>query len=250
MVPGIVIENLLQAQSVAVLSGSGMSAESGIPTFRDALTGIWSQYRPEDLATPEAFDRDPARVWQWYEARRKQVVEVQPHAGYEALISLESLVNELTIVTQNVDGLHRRAGSGKVLELHGNILRSVCSRSKRVIDGEWLDRSTDVPPRSPFVDGALARPDVVWFGEALPGDVLQEAISVVSTCDVCLAIGTSGVVEPAASLPLMAKRSGAFLMEINPRETPLSVHADHCYREKASSALTSLADILAASERA
>ena len=250
MVPGTVIESLLCARSVAVLSGSGMSAESGIPTFRDALTGIWSRFRPEDLATPGAFARDPARVWQWYESRRARVGQAQPHAGHAALIRLEELVNELTIVTQNVDGLHQRAGSGRVLELHGNILQSICSSSMRVIDEEWIRDAQEIPPKSPFVDGALARPGVVWFGEALPGDVLDEAIRVIGNCDVCMVIGTSAVVEPAASLPLMAKRSGAYLIEINPQETPLSPYTDFRFRENASIALTVLADNLEETARA
>ncbi len=249
MIPATMVENLSPTASVVVLSGSGMSAESGIPTFRDALTGLWARYRPEELATPEAFERDPARVWQWYESRRAVVGAARPHAGYDALNRIEALVGKLAVITQNVDGLHRRAGAGKVLELHGNILRSVCAHSRRPIDPEWLRRSTEVPPRSPYVDGALARPDVVWFGEALPLAVLEEAHELVAHCDACLAVGTSALVEPAASLPMVAKRNGAMLFEINPDPTPLSRWADHCVRAPASAALGALADRLEAVRR-
>jgi NAD-dependent deacetylase len=244
MVPVDVINGLLSVQRMVVLSGSGMSAESGIPTFRDALTGLWSRYRPEELATPEAFARDPARVWSWYESRRCRVAAARPHAGHAALVRLEALVGELAVVTQNVDGLHQRAGSTQVLELHGNILRTICSRSHRVIDADWISRSVDVPPKSPFVEDGLARPDVVWFGEPLPRGVLEAAIDLIERCDACLAVGTSALVEPAASLPLIAKRQGALLIEINPRETPLSRYADHCLRDNAGPALCELAERL------
>jgi NAD-dependent deacetylase len=235
---------LCGARSVVVLTGSGMSAESGIPTFRDALTGLWSRFRPEELATPQAFAQDPARVWLWYVSRRERVAAAQPHAGYAALSHIERLLGRMTIVTQNVDGLHRRAGSGRVLELHGNIMRSVCSVTGKPIDDELIRAATDVPPRSPHAEDGLARPDVVWFGEMLPAAVLDAAVQALRSCDACLAIGTSALVEPAASLPLLARESGAMLVEINPAETPLSQHADHCLRYSASVALTALAHAL------
>ncbi|MCZ6830290.1 MAG: NAD-dependent deacylase [Gammaproteobacteria bacterium] len=226
--------------TVAVLSGSGMSAESGIPTFRDAQTGIWSKFRPEDLATPAAFTRDPGKVWRWYQHRRKGVMAAQPHAGHRALVRLEAMVASLVVITQNVDGLHQRSGSGRVLELHGNILRSVCSTSRRLIDPAWIAASGQQPPPSPHINGAYARPDVVWFGEALPGLVLDEAVAALESCSVCIAVGTSAVVQPAAGLPRLAKRSGALLVEINPQRTPLSRYADYCLREPAGIALTAM----------
>lgn len=231
---------LADARSVTVLSGAGMSAESGIPTFRDAQTGLWARYRPEDLATPRAFEENPRRVWEWYEERRAGVRRARPHAGHEALVRLESLVDELTIVTQNVDGLHQRSGSKRVLELHGNIMRSTCSVTGKPIDEGWIRRSDEVPPRSPHAEGGLARPDVVWFGEMLPAGVYEQAVEALERCDICLSVGTSALVEPAASLPLIAKRTGAVVIEINPDRTPLSSLANHCLRQPAGVALSRL----------
>lgn len=235
-----IIAHLGEQARVAVVSGSGMSAESGIPTFRDAQTGIWSKFRPEELATPQAFAKNPAKVWRWYEHRRKGVMAAQPHAGHEALVRLESMVESMVIITQNVDGLHQRSGSGHVLELHGNVLHSVCSESRKPIDQEWIEASGAEPPPSPHVDGAFARPDVVWFGESLPGPVLNESISVLENCSVCIAAGTSALVQPAANLPLLARQSGALLVEINPEATPLSSYADYCMRLPAGTALPAI----------
>jgi NAD-dependent deacetylase len=234
------LERLAGSRSILVLTGAGMSAESGIPTFRDAQTGIWSQYRPEELATPEAFAANPGRVWQWYEKRRRTVREAQPHAGHLALAELESLVREVTIATQNVDGLHQRAGSTRVWELHGNILRSKCHLSLRPIGAEWIADSPHSPPPSPYVSGGLARPDVVWFGEAMPQAAVEAALAAAGRCDFCFSIGTTSLVQPAASLPLYALEHGAALVEINPMATPLSVHADQCLRGQASEVLVTL----------
>ena len=161
MLNDAMLARLAGAQHVMVLTGAGMSAESGIPTFRDAQTGIWAKYRPEDLATPEAFAADPARVWQWYEERRHAVRQASPHAGHQALVRLQQLVPGLSLVTQNVDSLHQVAGSGNVTELHGNILRSKCHISGRLIGAEWLADATQAPPPSPYVEKGYARPDVV-----------------------------------------------------------------------------------------
>lgn len=240
------LERLARAQSVLALTGAGMSAESGIPTFRDAQSGIWARFRPEDVATPEAFARDPGRVWQWYEERRKAVRSAQPHAGHRALVRLEALVPELTVVTQNVDGLHQRAGSAKVWELHGNILRSKCHLTLRPIGNEWLADSPHSPPRSPYVKGGLARPDVVWFGEALPTAAIEAAMAAAARCDFCLSIGTTSLVQPAASLPLVALEHGAALVEINPAATPLSPHTDQSIRGMASEVLVILVSELIA----
>lgn len=234
------IASLRGAKHVLVLTGAGMSAESGIPTFRDALTGLWARYRPEELATPEAFEANPARVWQWYEERRRQVREAVPHAGHAALALLETLLPGVTVVTQNVDGLHQQAGSKRVIELHGNILRSKCSVSHRPISAEWLKDVEGTPPPSPFVANGLARPDVVWFGETLPQDAFDAALNAAQTCDFCLSIGTTSLVQPAAGLPVLAARNGAALLEINPVETPLSAQADWLMRAPASRALSAL----------
>ena len=234
------LHRLAEARHVLVLTGAGMSAESGIPTFREAQTGMWAKYRPEELATPEAFKANPSRVWDWYEERRRSVCQAQPHAGHAALVQLESLLPFVCVVTQNVDGLHQQAGSSDVWELHGNILRSKCHVSHRPISREWLADSTHSPPRSPYVKHGLARPDVVWFGEVLPQIAIDAAMAAASRCDFCFSIGTTSMVQPAASLPLVALEAGAALVEINPHETPLSLHAEQCFRGKASDVLTSI----------
>lgn len=238
--PDHLLAQLADANLVMVLSGAGMSAESGIPTFRDAQNGLWARYKPEELATAEAFEADPARVWSWYQERRKRVREARPHAGHRALVALESLVPALSIVTQNVDGLHQLAGSTHVAELHGNILRSKCHVTLRPISEEWLADSSQAPPRSPYISNGFARPDVIWFGELLPQETLQQAMEVAVLCDFCISVGTTSQVQPAASLPVMALEHGARLVEINPRETPLSLHADLCLRGTAAEVLPAL----------
>ena len=197
---------LEHATAVAVLTGAGISAESGIPTFRDALTGLWENFRPEDLATPEAFEADPKLVWDWYAWRREKVREARPNAGHEALATLERRCRDrdvdFTLVTQNVDGLHRAAGSLRVIELHGNIRRVKCFDRHHPVES-WAEG--DAVPTCPTC-GSLLRPDVVWFGEGLPSDALAGAIAAARTCDVFLCVGTSTVVEPAASLPSWRSR--------------------------------------------
>ncbi|MDT8319867.1 MAG: NAD-dependent deacylase [Xanthomonadales bacterium] len=234
------LRDLLNAHHVLVLTGAGMSVESGIPTFREAQTGLWARFTPEDLATPEAFAKHPERVWKWYEERRAQVRRAKPHAGHFALVQLENLVPGFSLVTQNVDGLHQAAGSQTVCELHGNILRSKCQVSHRPISAAWLADASDCPPRSPYVKNACARPDVVWFGETLPQDAIDQAMAAAARCDFCFSVGTTSVVQPAASLPLIALGRGARLVEINPLETPLSKHADQCFRGGAEQVLASL----------
>lgn len=235
------LEQLRHANHVVVLTGAGMSAESGIPTFRDAQTGMWAKYRPEDLATPEAFQANPQRVWQWYEERRRTVGKARPHAGHLALVRMASVFPLVTIITQNVDGLHQMAGSKRVIELHGNINRSKCSISHRPISSDWLADSDLQPPPSPYVKGGLARPDVVWFGEVLPQGAIDAATNAARTCDFCFSVGTTSLVQPAASLPMHALRHGAPLVEINPQETPLSSQSDQCIRATASQALAGIA---------
>jgi NAD-dependent deacetylase len=203
---------LAGARHVAVLTGAGISAESGIPTFRDALTGLWSRYRAEDLATPEAFARDPALVWSWYRMRREAVLAATPNAGHVALARLATLVPRLTLVTQNVDGLHARAGSTDVVELHGSIVRARCVAHGHLAD-RW-DEPESPPPRCATC-GAPLRPDVVWFGELLPPDALERARTAAATCDAFLSVGTSNLVEPAASLPWIAAARGAEVIVVN-----------------------------------
>ncbi|MBT8048119.1 MAG: NAD-dependent deacylase [Xanthomonadales bacterium] len=229
-----------EARHVMVLSGAGMSAESGIPTFRDAQTGIWAKFRAEDLATPEAFAANPGRVWHWYEDRRETVRSARPHGGHHALVQLESMVPSLSLITQNVDGLHQLAGSKNVTELHGNILRSRCHVTGRAISAQWIADSTGDVPRSPYIGHGFARPDVVWFGETLPRHALEAAMEAAVGCDFCISAGTTSLVQPAASLPLLALEHGAAVIEINPMETPLSPHANQCLRGPASEVLSTL----------
>lgn len=211
-IPQELIDKLRVARHVAVLTGAGVSAESGVPTFREAQTGLWAQYDPMQLATPQAFERDPKLVWEWYSWRRELVARVEPNPAHLALVDLEQRVPQFTLITQNVDSLHRRAGSINVIELHGNLARTKRWDDNVVVD-HWEDTG-EVPPRCPQT-GSLLRPDVVWFGEMLPQDALQAAANATSECDVFLSVGTSGQVEPAASLPYMALREGATVGIIN-----------------------------------
>jgi len=210
---------LRKAQHVCVLTGAGISAESGIPTFRDALTGLWANFRAEDLATPEAFERDPKFVWDWYEFRRELIRKAEPNPGHFALAELAGRVPRFTLVTQNVDGLHQRAGSRGVLEYHGNILRDRCCVEQVV-----ADRSEDSRHGLPrcAACGGLLRPDVVWFGEAIPRGPMLAAAEAAESCDVFLSIGTSSLVYPAAGLAESALRAGATVIEVNPNRTDLS----------------------------
>lgn len=222
-IPHALITCLRTAEPVTVLTGAGVSAESGIPTFREPHTGLWARYDPAELASPEAFERAPATVWDWYQWRRELIGQSRPNPGHRALAELEQYLEDMTVVTQNVDGFHTLAGSRRVLELHGNIQRTICSRTRRVIDEDWLDRHHDRrPPPSPHDSQGLARPDVVWFGETLNAEVLDAAFAAAERCGVMIAAGTSGTVQPAASLPAIAVRSGAVLIDINPQENELT----------------------------
>ena len=236
-IPPSLVAALRDARSVAVLTGSGVSAESGVPTFREAQTGLWERYEPQELATPEAYQRDPKLVWEWYSWRRELVERAVPNPGHEALAELERRLPEFVLVTQNVDGLHRRADSEHVVELHGNIMRSKCSVEGVVVEPREDDAV--VPPSCPGC-GAYLRPDVVWFGEALPVDALEEAFEAARGCDLFISVGTSGLVQPAASLPFEALRSGARLVEVNPSDTPLTRHAEYALRGRAGEILPAL----------
>jgi NAD-dependent deacetylase len=240
-IPQELVEKLAQARSVAVLTGAGISAESGIPTFRDALTGLWANYDPQQLATPEGFARNPKLVWDWYAERRARIAGVQPNPGHLALAKLEKLFEQFTLVTQNIDSLHQRAGSRAVVELHGNIARVKCSREDTVVSAFAEDES---PPRCPC--GAWLRPDVVWFGEMLPADALARAEEAAEHCEVFFSIGTSAQVYPAAELPLRALSAGATVVEINPEPTGLTRHAHFALPWAAGQVLPVLVERLAA----
>ncbi len=218
-IPQQLIKALQSAQRVTVLTGAGISAESGVPTFREAQTGLWAKYDPQELATPEAFRLNPKLVWEWYAWRRELVSKAEPNPGHFALVKMAQKVPRLTLVTQNVDGLHQRAGSPETIELHGNLQRIKCYEHEHLVDN-WSETS-DLPPRCPIC-GSLLRPDVVWFGESLPMQALNSAIQAAQQCDVFLTVGTSALVQPAASLPLEALQKGVPVVEINPQRTPLT----------------------------
>lgn len=228
---------LQQCQKIAVLTGAGVSAESGIPTFRDAQTGLWARFNPKDLATPQAFARDPATVWDWYAYRRGLVANCLPNAGHFALAEMEPRVAKFTLITQNIDNLHRAAGSQNVIELHGNIAKVRCAKCGTFAP-QW-DDTTQKPPRCPQC-GGLLRPHVVWFGEALPQDELYAAILAAEACDAFFSIGTSGMVEPAASLPFAALHNKALVIEINLEPTPLTASADYAFAAPSGQVLPAL----------
>ncbi len=237
--PPELVRLLRSVRRVAVLTGAGISQESGLPTFREAQTGLWAQYRPEDLATPEAFERDPQLVWEWYSTRRLKTGEVKPNPGHYALVEMERRIPEFTLITQNVDGLHQRAGSRQVIELHGNITRVRCSRCGERF-AEWEQPESGVPPCPRC--GAKLRPDVVWFGEMLPPRALNLAMAAAQFCQMFFSVGTSALVEPAASLPYLARLAGARLVEVNLKETPLTSYADYVLQGKAGEILPALVE--------
>ncbi|HEX2738998.1 MAG TPA: NAD-dependent deacylase [Rubrobacter sp.] len=237
--PPDLIVALRRAARIVVLTGSGVSAESGVPTFREAQTGLWARFDPQELATPEAFERDPGLVWDWYEWRRKLVMEASPNPGHLAIAELEHLVPEFSLITQNVDGLHQRAGSRRVIELHGNILRSKCSAEGITVEDY---EEAEKPPCCQSC-GAPLRPDVVWFGEMLPFEAIEAASEAARGSDLFLSVGTSSLVYPAAALPYEALENGATLVEINPEETPLTPHAGYSVRALAGEALPELVSV-------
>ena len=214
MVDAALLESLRRARHIAVLTGAGVSAESGLPTFRDALSGMWARHRPEDLATPEAFERNPGMVWEWYRMRREGALRAEPNPAHHALARLEELVPRVTLITQNVDGLHRRAGSRTVIELHGDITRVRCSL-EGVVAEAWEEPPPGGEPPRCIGCGSYLRPAVVWFGEALPEKALRRAWAAAYECDLFLAVGTSNLVEPAASLPWLAAAQGAIVAVVN-----------------------------------
>jgi NAD-dependent deacetylase len=222
---------LRQAKRPCVLTGAGVSKESGIPTFRDALDGLWAKFNPQELATPQAFMRDPKLVWDFYEYRRELMRPAKPNPGHKALAALERRFPQLPIITQNIDTLHEEAGSTNVISLHGKIAANKCfyncQGDPTLVDVskiEWDKMSG--PPPCPHCGRAMVRPNVVWFSEILPAAALAEAKHVVSETDLMLIVGTSGVVRPASEMPLIAARNGAKLVEVNPFESEISRGVD------------------------
>ena len=236
MVPGLgdLRERLDAARSVTVLTGSGISAESGLPTFR-GVGGLWRTHRVEELASPQGFARDPRLVWTWYGERRAAHRSVEPSPAHRALAAIESRVPDFTLVTQNVDSLHVRAGSRNVLELHGSLREAKCTRcdARRPLEHVTLDRLG-------HECGGMWRPDIVWFGEPLPPAVLAAAFEAARRADLMLVVGTSGIVQPAASLAAR-RATGAYVVEVNPEETVLTAQVDRSIRARASDVLPGLA---------
>jgi len=232
---------IAESGHLIVSTGAGVSRESGIPTFRDAGEGLWANYDPQQLASVEGFLQDPKMVWEWYAWRRKKISQVRPNPGHLALAHLEGLVSRMTLITQNVDGLHQRAGSKRLIELHGNITRVRCFGNCHQVYENWSDDDYEgeIPPRCKAC-GSLLRPDVVWYGEQLPEKALQEAFLLAENCDVMLVVGTSGLVQPAASLPVIAGRAGARFIEVNPQPGMISASADILLKGKSGEILPQL----------
>lgn len=232
-----------RARSIVVLTGAGISAESGIPTFRGGMTALWKSFDPATLATPEAFARDPKTVTEWYDWRRLKCREAEPNAGHTALAALEQIVEDrggnFTLLTQNVDRLHQRAGSKNVVELHGNIMEWRCAATNRMVDAPENAWPT-CPPPSPHRSGTFCRPCVVWFGEMLPPEAVAAAEEAVHACDLFMSAGTSSVVYPAAGFVQLASRLGARTIEVNMDPTPISAHVDFALHGKAGDLLPQL----------
>jgi NAD-dependent deacetylase len=231
------LTRLKSAKTVAVLTGAGISAESGVPTFRGEQ-GLWKKFRPEELANFDAFMQNPKLVWEWYNYRKKIISEVEPNAAHYALVQMEARFDNFHLITQNVDNLHRRAGSKRIYELHGNIMRNRCVDCNKTADVINFDEQE--LPRCEC--GGLIRPDVVWFGEMLPQQVLMNSFTIANQSEVFFSIGTSAVVQPAASLPLEAKNAGAYVVEINLEPTVISNLIDESILGKAAEIMPKLVD--------
>lgn len=240
-IPKDLIEAFCKVKSVAVLTGAGVSAESGVPTFR-GQDGLWKRYSPQELATPQAFAKDPKLVWEWYDWRRSLIAPLKPNAAHRFIADLEKRYPHFLLITQNIDGLHQKAGSVRLVELHGNIWKVRCTKEGTVKE----DRRVPLPQIPPLCEtcGALLRPHVVWFGESLPPDALAQATEAAESCELFLVIGTSGVVYPAAALPQIAQSHKAKVLEINPEETPITPIATWHLRGKAGEVCQKLARAL------
>jgi len=238
----ILRSKLAMVGKVVVFTGAGMSAESGVPTFRGE-DGIWKRFKPEELANFDAFIKNPDLVWEWYRHRKRLISEISPNAGHYAIASMERIFGTVTVITQNIDNLHRRAGSTNVHELHGNIGRNYCIGCGKGYPDELLISATAVPRCT--LCQSLIRPDVVWFGELLPADEWDASISAAERAELFFAVGTSAVVFPAASIPLTAKRAGAFVVEINIESTDLTPKADEYILGKAGEVLPELVKVAA-----
>jgi len=238
-IPQILADKIKTAQHVVVSTGAGVSAESGVPTFRGE-DGIWKKMNPEELASIDGFMRNPDLVWEWYQHRRKIVSEVQPNPGHFAIAEMENLFPRFTLITQNVDNLHYRAGSSEVLELHGNITRNKCLDCNTFYDEE-IDLEAGLPTCS---CGGRIRPDVVWFGEMLPTRVLEAAFRAAEDADLFFTVGTSALIQPAASLPQIALRSGAFVVEVNIEPTPMTGHVGAFLQGKSGEVLPRVIEII------
>lgn len=244
-----VIRAVRGARRAVVVTGAGMSQESGVPTFRDAQSGLWSRFDPSELATEAAFRSHPARVFGWYLWRWRLARRAQPHRGYHALVRLEGVFDDLLVVTQNVDGLHRRAGTTSVVELHGSLDAFRCIDRGHPFDGAALDALAiavggEVDPPACRSCGSLVRPGIVWFGEALPLAAIEQAWAAMDACDVMLVVGTSALVYPAAGLAWTAIERGRVVIEINPEPTPLSHRVAVSWRVRAGAGLSMLAERL------
>jgi NAD-dependent deacetylase len=234
-----------RARRIVIFTGAGVSAESGIPTFRDALTGLWAQFDPRGLATPEAFADDPALVWGWYEWRRAAVERVEPNAGHRALAAIEQRAAECVVVTQNVDDLHERAGSKEPIHLHGSLFAPRCSACARPASSQGHEPSVEgriTPPACEHC-GAPVRPGVVWFGEALPSDAFEAAVAAAANADLLITVGTSAVVFPAAEIPQVTTRMGGSVIQVDPDATPLDAVARVNLRGTAAAVLPALVSV-------
>jgi NAD-dependent deacetylase len=240
----LIAERIRGARRLTILTGAGISAASGVPTFR-GQDGLWRQYRAEDLARPEAFERNPRLVWEWYDWRRGTIAGCRPNAGHDVIAAWSETVPHCRVVTQNVDDLHVRAGTRNLTRIHGSIWELSCWDTCANGAAGWRDERVplgDMPPRCPHC-GGLARPAVVWFGEALRADNLRAALEA-TACDVFLTVGTSAVVYPAAGFVHDARRQGAFTAEINPEATPASAAVDVALQGGAEVILPRLAELL------
>jgi NAD-dependent deacetylase len=234
------LDALKRAKKVAVLTGAGISAESGVPTFRGS-EGLWAKFKPEELATVEAFMGNPKLVWEWYLHRRELMSQVSPNPGHLALVEMENYFEDFTLITQNVDGLHRMAGSKNLLEIHGNIQKNKCFDCGRAFEGDINLDSGGLPSCR---CGGKIRPDVVWFGEMLPEKEIEAAFEAAMRAELFFSCGTSGLVHPAASMPMTARRNGAYLVEINLEPTPLTEFANFSIKGKSGEILPEIVRIL------